>query len=118
MRRTTCVSDSSITSKGKQLREKHVAHILIGRVIIVVGWNAVLHCCCLLLGRVKNLQVDSVGPRGKNKYMWATIQNEKREEIVPKVGGLLARAGAHANSACMVRLCESHRDGVIALMLH
>ena len=46
------------------------------------------------------------------------IQNEKCEEIVQKVGGLLASAWAHANSACMVRLCESHRDGVIALMLH
>ena len=60
MRRATCVLDSSITSKGKQLRGKHAAHILIGRVILVVGWNAVLHCCCLLLGRVKNLQVESV----------------------------------------------------------
>ena len=50
--------------------------------------------------------------------MGAKIQNEKREEIIQKVGGMLASAGAHANSACMVRSCESHRDGVIALMLH
>ena len=29
MRKATCVSDRSITSEGKQLREKHVAHILL-----------------------------------------------------------------------------------------
>ena len=98
MRRVTCVSDSSITSEGKQLRGMHAAHILIGRVILVVGWNTVLHCCCLLLGRVKNLQVESFGPRCKNKYKWAKNTNEKREEIVQKVGGMLASAWAHANS--------------------
>ena len=124
MRRTTCVSDSSITSEGKQLREKHVAHIFCGRVIIVVGWNAVLHCCCLLLGRVKNLQVDSVGPRGKNKYTWATIQNEKREEIVLKVGGMLASAWAHVNlqharcdCANRIAMESSHQDSIIARVM-
>ena len=77
MRRATCVSDSSITSKGKQLRVKHAAHILIGRVILAVGWNTVLHCCCLLLGYVKYLQVESVHPRGENEYTWA--KNTKRQ---------------------------------------
>ena len=32
-----------------------------------------LHCCCLLLGRVKNLQVESVGPGCKNEYRWAVL---------------------------------------------
>ena len=54
MRRAPCISDRSSTSKGKQLRGKHAAHVLIRRVILVIGWNAVLHGCCLLLGHVKN----------------------------------------------------------------
>ena len=119
MRRATCVSDSSITSKGKQLRGMHAAHILIGRVILVVGWNAVLHCCCLLLGRVKNLQVAPVGPRCKNKYKWATIQNEKPRGIRPESRWDAGEwMGACKFVACSMRLCESHRVGVIALGLH
>ena len=46
-------------------------------------------------------------------------KTRKREEILQQVGRKLASADAHADSvACMMRLCESHRDGVIALGLH
>ena len=108
MRRATCVSDSSITSKGKQLRGKHVAHILSGRVIIVVGWNAVLHCCCLLLGRVKNLQVDSVGPRGKNNYTWAKNTKRKNARKLSKKS-----VGSWRVNGCM-QICSMH-DAIVRI---
>ena len=119
MRRATCISNSSITSKGKQLRGMHAVHILIGRVILVVGWNAVLHCCCLLLGRVKNLQVESIGPRCKNKYKWAKNTKQKMRGNHPQSQWDAGECmGACKFTTCMMRLCESHRHGVIALMLH
>ena len=77
--------------------------------------------CCIVvvcIGACQELASGICWPWMQELIQVGEDTKQKREGIVQQVSRMLASAWVHANSAFMMQLCESHRNGVIALMLH